>query len=358
MTSRSVDLWAELIAAEQEHFDRPSQQIQEPNIAVVYRRQKPHSITPKDAEGRQSTSNSGNENRLSFLPVKRISWNRSLSTRGRTSIAAVCAEIHPQQRKPGRKAKPPLPRGKKVEAPNYDKERAYFQEVDDFELTVESPSPNKCSTWTVGIQTDDVVISRLSSVLQKWLISKKLNDSYAPPASLSKILETPASRKESAIRFIYGSSTAKTPEKTSLRIPSGLYSSQNKRIGFTNEDVSREQPLSEKGIGEICPMDEEGYEDIDVAVSKLSLTFRPSSVDGHTWDPFLALLAACGQSAPLTLLEILSKYCETQTIAKVGEGTFGEAFKVGENVCKIVPFDGDFRVNGELQKHEGVPRPL
>ncbi|KAL3349861.1 hypothetical protein AABB24_022762 [Solanum stoloniferum] len=350
MTSRSVDLWAELIAAEQEHFDRPSQQIQEPNIAVVYRRQKPHSITPKDAEGRQSTSNSGNENRLSFLPVKRISWNRSLSTRGRTSIAAVCAEIHPQQRKPGRKAKPPLPRGKKVEAPNYDKERAYFQEVDDFELTVESPSPNKCSTWTVGIQTDDVVISRLSSVLQKWLISKKLNDSYAPPASLSKILETPASRKESAIRFIYGSSTAKTPEKTSLRIPSGLYSSQNKRIGFTNEDVSREQPLSEKGIGEICPMDEEGYEDIDVAVSKLSLTFRPSSVDGHTWDPFLALLAACGQSAPLTLLEILSKYCETQTIAKVGEGTFGEAFKVGENVCKIVPFDGDFRVNGELQK--------
>uniref|UniRef100_M1BK61 Serine/threonine-protein kinase Haspin n=2 Tax=Solanum TaxID=4107 RepID=M1BK61_SOLTU len=51
MTSRSVDLWAELIAAEQEHFDRPSQQIQEPNIAVVYRRQKPHSITPKDAEG-------------------------------------------------------------------------------------------------------------------------------------------------------------------------------------------------------------------------------------------------------------------------------------------------------------------
>ncbi|WMV37526.1 hypothetical protein MTR67_030911 [Solanum verrucosum] len=31
--------------------------------------------------GKQSTFNSGNENRLSFLPVKRISWNRSLSTR-------------------------------------------------------------------------------------------------------------------------------------------------------------------------------------------------------------------------------------------------------------------------------------
>jgi hypothetical protein len=35
---------------------------------------------------------------------------------------------------------------------------------------------------------------------------------------------------------------------------------------------------------------------------------------------------------------------------KVGEGTYGEAFKVGNCVCKIVPFDGDFRVNGEIQK--------
>lgn len=39
-----------------------------------------------------------------------------------------------------------------------------------------------------------------------------------------------------------------------------------------------------------------------------------------------------------------------ESISKVGEGTYGEAFKVGEYVCKIVPFDGNFRVNGELQK--------
>ncbi|XP_009781945.1 serine/threonine-protein kinase haspin homolog [Nicotiana tabacum] len=350
MTSRAADLWAELIVAEKLQFDCPSDQPQEPNFAVVYRRQKSH-IIPQDADRRLSNSTSSYENRLSFLPVKRISWNRSLSTRGRTSVAAtVCAELHPQKRKPGRKAKPPLPRGKKVEAANYDKERAYFQEVDDFELMVESPSPNKCATWTTGIQTDAIIISRLSSVLQKWLISKKLNHTYAPPASLSKILETPASRKESACGVIYGSANVKTPEKKSLQVPSGLYSTQNKHFGSRDEDVSGGRPLSETGIGEICPMDEGGYEDIEVGVSKLSLTSRPSSVDAHTWDPFLALLAACGQSAPLTLLEILSKYCEPQTIAKVGEGTFGEAFKVGENVFKIVPFDGDLRVNGEIQK--------
>lgn len=35
---------------------------------------------------------------------------------------------------------------------------------------------------------------------------------------------------------------------------------------------------------------------------------------------------------------------------KVGEGTYGEAFKINNYVCKIVPFDGEFRVNGEVQK--------
>lgn len=40
----------------------------------------------------------------------------------------------------------------------------------------------------------------------------------------------------------------------------------------------------------------------------------------------------------------------SETVVKVGEGTYGEAFKVGNCVCKIVPFDGDLRVNGEIQK--------
>lgn len=47
---------------------------------------------------------------------------------------------------------------------------------------------------------------------------------------------------------------------------------------------------------------------------------------------------------------ILSEHSDPETIAKVGEGTFGEAFKAGKTVCKIVPFDGDLRVNGEVQK--------
>lgn len=41
---------------------------------------------------------------------------------------------------------------------------------------------------------------------------------------------------------------------------------------------------------------------------------------------------------------------DPETIVKVGEGTYGEAFKIGSYVCKIVPIDGDLRVNGEIQK--------
>lgn len=41
---------------------------------------------------------------------------------------------------------------------------------------------------------------------------------------------------------------------------------------------------------------------------------------------------------------------DRENITKVGEGTYGEAFKVGNNVCKIVPFEGNLRVNGEVQK--------
>ncbi|KAK2976347.1 hypothetical protein RJ640_014178 [Escallonia rubra] len=39
-----------------------------------------------------------------------------------------------------------------------------------------------------------------------------------------------------------------------------------------------------------------------------------------------------------------------ESIVKLGEGTYGEAFKAGKAVCTIVPFDGDLRVNGEVQQ--------
>jgi hypothetical protein len=47
---------------------------------------------------------------------------------------------------------------------------------------------------------------------------------------------------------------------------------------------------------------------------------------------------------------------DLEEIVKLGEGTYGEAFKGGGNVFKIVPMDGDFQVNGEIQKVNSIAR--
>lgn len=64
----------------------------------------------------------------------------------------------------------------------------------------------------------------------------------------------------------------------------------------------------------------------------------------------LAIYTVIYVSFPYLSLNILFEISDLENITKVGEGTYGEAFKVGNNVCKIVPFDGDLLVNGELQK--------
>lgn len=52
------------------------------------------------------------------------------------------------------------------------------------------------------------------------------------------------------------------------------------------------------------------------------------------------------------------EHSDPETIIKVGEGTYGEAFQAGNAVCKIVPVDGDLKVNGEVQKVFSWPHDL
>ncbi|GFY89109.1 protein kinase superfamily protein [Actinidia rufa] len=222
-----------------------------------------------------------------------------------------------------------------VQPPNYEKEQAYFQEVDSFELLEKSPSPKKSGTWAMGIQRDDVAIPHVSTVLKKWLFSKKLNRSSGPLGSLSRILETPALPGESICNGGIGYSGLKIPAEASLHIHSRLQTAQNKLHSSFIEKYA---------VGDEC------HEDIEVAVGKLSLTSRPDSLDGHQWDPFLALLAVCGQPTPSMQLDVFSKYCDEESIINVGDGTYGEAFAEEKAVCKIVPIDGNLRVNGEVQK--------
>ncbi|XP_073129587.1 serine/threonine-protein kinase haspin homolog isoform X2 [Henckelia pumila] len=344
MASQSViDLWSEIVAAEEEN--NPSVELPEAETSIIYRRQKGSIIPSKDAASRRwSSSSNGNENLPILGQVKLVSWNRSLSTRGRKSIAAFAyVEYQPDKRKARRNAKPPVPKGKSKQPLNFDKERAYFEEVDAFELLEESPSPNKSSTWITG-DKNDTVIPYLSSVLRKWLVSKKLNSAYVFHGSLSNVLETPAPSQDPTCHDNHSSSIPKCLGQGSVEVPLSLYSTYLS-LNSMQEKLCSSCDKHASGI-----LIEESCEDIGIAVSKLSLTSRPSSVDDRLPSSFSALLTACNQSSPSTLADMLLSYCDRENITKVGEGTYGEAFKVGDNVCKIVPFDGNLRVNGEVQK--------
>ncbi|OVA16664.1 Protein kinase domain [Macleaya cordata] len=309
------DFWSEIAASEEQ---QQQQQQQKPSeIAVIYRRRRNERNTDKN----EQISLPDKQNRLS-LAANKISWNRSLSIRGRTSIvisAGVDCQPPLRQREAQKKPKPPAPRRKNVKPPNYEKEREYFQEVDSFELLEESPSPKNSGTWAMGVQNDSIVLPQFNSRLGKWLVAKKLNYSCGPSASLSNILETPVIPMESISSDASVTSKMKTPE-------------------------------SEAQNTEAFNMANEGSEDIGNALQRLSLTQRLSLLDGNQRDSFASLLRVCKQSTPSTLLELFSQYCDPGSIVKIGEGTFGEAFKAGATVCKIVPIDGDLLVNGEVQK--------
>lgn len=47
---------------------------------------------------------------------------------------------------------------------------------------------------------------------------------------------------------------------------------------------------------------------------------------------------------------LLGEHIDLSSIHKIGEGTFGEAFRSGNTVFKIVPIEGDLQVNGADQK--------
>lgn len=61
-------------------------------------------------------------------------------------------------------------------------------------------------------------------------------------------------------------------------------------------------------------------------------------------------LAKVSSFKGLTLKVVLLYNSDSNSIVKIGEGTYGEAFKAGDAVCKVVPIDGELLVNGEVQK--------
>uniref|UniRef100_A0A7N1A4W0 Uncharacterized protein n=1 Tax=Kalanchoe fedtschenkoi TaxID=63787 RepID=A0A7N1A4W0_KALFE len=328
MDPKSVDLgrnlWSQVIA---EEVGEVEEERRRPRLGVTYGRRRAGGeahYNPIDevqvnivAPNRRSVAHAS--------VVNRVSWNRSLSTRGRSSIAAAAYDNNFYGgNKQRRRARPPLPKGKSVVTLNFDKEKAYFEEVDSCELLEESPSPKNFGTWTMGGKCDDMpipyfsTILEKSSLLEKWLRYKKLSSGYGQSGPLSQIAEY----QPTTAGNHFNSSIMRTPEKVSLKMHSVLHSIQSKSTLNMLEEQILERHLSslisnqERNI-----VGDDDLEKIEDVIRKLSLT--------SCGDPFSALLSVCNQSAPLTLMDVLSKYCEPSHIVKLGEGTYGEAFKAG-----------------------------
>ncbi|MED6196558.1 hypothetical protein PIB30_048582 [Stylosanthes scabra] len=364
-SSASIDLWSQILASDETPHPHQHQQIN-----VVYRKRK-HSrnnlyatlsldlpflffirfflletVLTSDFHRKSSDPTWPPRSRVSLAdPNKRVSWNRSLSTRGRTSIAVGACMVYQAQLKQDKKkgkGKPALPKGKYVQPLNLEKEKQYFQEVDAFELLEESPSPKKVGTWTIP---EEAPLPAVCARLEKWFCSRRLKPSCGPSSTLSKILDTPATASQDVG---FNSAILETLERTEAKNSRlDAIQSGGKRGLLDGSPLEGDDDLQMDHKMMIDQSDGE-FEDIDVAVKKLSLASTSSSLDDGHISPFSALLAICGQSTPSLLQDVLSRHSET--IVKIGEGTYGEAFKVGGCVCKIVPFDGDFRVNGEIQK--------
>lgn len=211
-----------------------------------------------------------------------------------------------------------LQRKTEYHAPDFHEEQAYFEEVDSFELMEESPSPKNFGTWTMGSQNAHVVHD-LSSILERWMISKKLTFGHRPSGLLSKIWETPILPTGSTLTDVSDSSGEKTPERTSKITFKSAHSSsvhdyqmerhthsQESNIinAFNKVHIDGADSLRDTHEGtEVFAQGDAACETL--GVKKLSLT---SSLGKDHRDAFAKLLMVCGQSVPSRLSEVFSQY--------------------------------------------------
>ncbi|KQK15002.1 serine/threonine-protein kinase haspin homolog [Brachypodium distachyon] len=332
MASREGDPWSDIVASGGGGGGAA-------RIGAVYERRRAREASrQRNSDPRDSFA--GGENRPSFAPAppKRSSWNRSLSIRGRESIFfAPGTNLQPQQ-KPSRALKrPPKPCNRvknTMRGPlDLSKEKAYFEEVDAFELMEESPSPKNFATWASGME-QTIIVHDLSAILERWKISKIARCASSKP--LFDIMETPLVPSVLSTCSTDCLKSCRTPEKDRY---SGINPRRTLHSGYTNNSL-----VNIAGETSIVT----SFSELDIKEEPVRTSIPSSNSEALT--AFAQLLMVCKQSAPATFAEVFSTYCKLGSIVKLGEGTYGEAYRAGNSVCKVVPIDGELVVNGETQK--------
>ncbi|KAI3958120.1 hypothetical protein MKW98_020762 [Papaver atlanticum] len=209
-------------------------------------------------------------------------------------------------------------------------------------LLEESPTPKHLGTGEMSATLSGYLARpKVNTRLGKWLVAKNLNFSSGSFSTSSDIFKTPMT----SLECINGESPKISVEQTQDKVARKL-SLDILPLLTSSSGIDKDPVKSNAGV---LTMVDEGCKEIQKSVERLSLAQRLSFMDDNHQDPFTLLLRACKQSAPYTLLHLFSQYSDPGCIEKIGEGTFGEAFRAGGRVCKVVPIDGDL-VNGFVQK--------
>jgi serine/threonine-protein kinase haspin len=221
--------------------------------------------------------------------------------------------------------------------------KSYFSQVDAYELVEESPSPAKREVLESSHYGNDISYSarrgstnRRSSIVIRRESIQEYNSSIATDGRLSSAFD-----KLTTLDTLAEETEAEVPEEGS---PSPSSSNENETSAEDNTLVDTLDTIIEDlDIHEHERDEEEG-------TTKATST---TSIGYH----LKQLLSECSQSAAKVQdIPTLDKFIQSQcsgavSVRKVGEGTFGEAFKLSNSlVLKVVPIDGDVLVNGEKQK--------
>ena len=280
-----------------------------------------------------------------------------------------------------------------------EEQKQFFAEVDGFSLASESEgscaSVAKKTASRVAVTRDDASAARSNG---KGL---REEDRVSAEASAEKIFPSPSASVRAPAPTTPGTKLALTSEwlraipesfspgeaveeederNISVHVEEEFVVSdddeETREGGDAEEEVAattlaaETEAEAEDGVALGSPEADKVVEGIAAALSEVSLNVSTKGADvRHTAEanvaaraaaepPLAGFLAECGQSADcvLPMAEALEAISRTHlpdfslaTCRKIGEGTYGEAFKSGETVLKIVPMGGETLINGEPQ---------
>ena len=168
------------------------------------------------------------------------------------------------------------------------KEKAYFEEVDAFELMEESPSPK--ASWT-RVMEQNHIDHDLPAILERWKISKIA--SHVSFEQLLDVMETPIIPSVISNNST-SSSLFRTPEKDT---GSGTHT-RGRAIPLEYTDISLKSIPEETNI-----VSSLGKMNIKEKTAEASIPWS-----GEALTAFEQLLMVCRQSEPVTLAEVFSAY--------------------------------------------------